>query len=153
MDALPFEELTGLTFASNNGCMHACGHDIHTSALLGAARILKEREGELRGRGQLMFQPCEEDVGGAADMVEAGVLEKILPWTAPWPCMWSITVWVVWDTVPERLCASSDVFTITIHGEGADMGAVPDSCIDPINAAVHIHMAPAGLKQPGNPSR
>ncbi|MFR2691052.1 MAG: M20/M25/M40 family metallo-hydrolase [Enterocloster bolteae] len=42
MDALPFEELTGLTFASNNGCMHACGHDIHTSALLGAARILKK---------------------------------------------------------------------------------------------------------------
>lgn len=64
MDALPFEELTGLTFASNNGCMHACGHDIHTSALLGAARILKEREGELRGRVKLMFQPCEEDVGG-----------------------------------------------------------------------------------------
>ena len=76
MDALPFEELTGLTFASNNGCMHACGHDIHTSALLGAARILKEREGELRGRVKLMFQPCEEDVGGAADMVEAGVLEN-----------------------------------------------------------------------------
>lgn len=55
MDALPFEELTGLTFASNNGCMHACGHDIHTSALLGAARILKEREGELRGRVKLMI--------------------------------------------------------------------------------------------------
>ena len=60
MDALPFEELTGLTFASNNGCMHACGHDIHTSALLGAARILKEREGELRGRVKLMFQPARK---------------------------------------------------------------------------------------------
>ena len=143
MDALPFEELTGLTFASNNGCMHACGHDIHTSALLGAARILKEREGELRGRVKLMFQPCEEDVGGAADMVEAGVLEN--------PSVdGAMALHVVHHSMGSvgystgAACASSDVFTITIHGEGGH-GAVPDSCIDPINAAVHIHMAQQAL--------
>lgn len=139
MDALPFEEQSGLDFASRNGFMHACGHDIHTSALLGAARILKEREGDLKGRVKLMFQPCEEDVGGAADMVEAGILENPKVDGA-------LALHVVHHgsgTAGYSLgsaCASSDVFTITVKGKGGH-GAVPNACIDPINAGVHIHMA------------
>lgn len=139
MDALPFREQTGLTYASCNGCMHACGHDFHTSALLGAAKILKEREVDLKGRVKLMFQPCEEDVGGAADMVEAGILEN--------PAVdGAIALHVVHHrsgTVgysTGAACASSDVFTITIRGRGGH-GAVPNDCIDPINVGVHIHMA------------
>lgn len=76
MDALPIEEKTGLDFACTNGTMHACGHDMHPAMLLGAARLLKEREDELQGTVKLMFQPGEEVLEGAKAMVEAGVLEN-----------------------------------------------------------------------------
>lgn len=65
MDALPIEEETDLPFASSNGNMHACGHDMHTSMLLGAAEILKANEGQLLGTVKLMFQPGEETMHGA----------------------------------------------------------------------------------------
>ena len=60
MDALPIKEESGVDFASNNGCMHACGHDMHTTMMLGAAKILKEHEDEINGTVKLMFQPAEE---------------------------------------------------------------------------------------------
>ena len=60
IDALPIAEQTGLPFASQNGAMHACGHDFHASMLLGAARLLKETEDSLAGTVKLMFQPAEE---------------------------------------------------------------------------------------------
>jgi len=139
MDALPMKEETGLPFASENGFMHACGHDIHTGALLLAARILKEREEELKGTVKLMFQPCEEGVGGASDMVKAGVLEN--------PSVdGAMALHVLHDksgTVGysrNTACASSDIFTITVKGKGGH-GAAPHLCIDPIHIAVHIHMA------------
>lgn len=139
MDALPMKEETGLEFASENEYMHACGHDIHTSALLVAARILKEREEELQGTVKLMFQPCEEGVAGALDMVRAGVLE-----TPPVDAAMALhvvhekagSVGYSWKTA----CASSDVFVITVKGKGGH-GAAPHNCVDPINAAVHMHMA------------
>ena len=139
MDALPMKEETGLEFASENEYMHACGHDIHTSALLVAARILKEREEELQGTVKLMFQPCEEGVAGALDMVRAGVLE-----TPPVDAAMALhvvhgkagSVGYSWNTA----CASSDVFVITVKGKGGH-GAAPHNCVDPINAAVHMHMA------------
>ena len=66
IDALPIEEATGLPYRSQNqGVMHACGHDIHTSVMLGAALLLKEREAELPGRVRILFQPAEENFGGA----------------------------------------------------------------------------------------
>lgn len=139
MDALPMKEETGLPFASENGFMHACGHDIHTGALLLAARILKEREEELNGTVKLMFQPCEEGVGGASDMVKAGVLEN--------PSVdGAMALHVLHDksgTVGysrNTACASSDIFTIMVKGKGGH-GAAPHLCIDPIHIAVHIHMA------------
>ena len=75
MDALPIREESGVEFASENGNMHACGHDMHTAMLLGAARLLKEHEDELRGTIKLMFQPAEEIFEGSSDMIESGLLE------------------------------------------------------------------------------
>ena len=71
MDALPVEEETGLEFASKNGCMHGCGHDLHATILLGAAKILKAHEEELPGVVKLLFQPGEETFRGAKAAVEA----------------------------------------------------------------------------------
>lgn len=139
MDALPMKEETGLPFASENGFMHACGHDIHTTALLMAARILKERETELEGTVKFMFQPCEEAVGGAADMVRAGVLEN----PAVDGAMALHVVQAKSGSVGfsrNTACASSDIFTITVKGKGGH-GAAPHRCVDPINIAVHIHLA------------
>lgn len=139
MDALPMKEETNLSFASKNGFMHACGHDIHTTALLMAARILKEREEELKGTVKLMFQPCEEAVGGATDMVNAGILENP-------PVDAAMALHVVHEKTGSvgaskgTACASSDIFTITVKGKGGH-GAAPHRCVDPINIAVHIHMA------------
>lgn len=73
IDALPIEEATGLPYRSQNqGVMHACGHDIHTSVMLGAALLLKEREAELPGRVRILFQPAEENFGGAKTLIRAG---------------------------------------------------------------------------------
>lgn len=76
MDALPMKEESGLDFASTNGNCHSCGHDIHTAMLLGAAKILKGIENELEGQVKFMFQPAEELLSGASDMIENGILEN-----------------------------------------------------------------------------
>ena len=65
MDALPMEEATECDFKSNNGCMHSCGHDMHTAMLLGAAKLLKYHEKEIEGTVKLVFQPDEEGFTGA----------------------------------------------------------------------------------------
>ena len=75
MDALPVAEESGLDFASNNGAMHACGHDLHTASLVGAARLLAQHRDHLRGDVVLMFQPGEEGWDGAGVMIEEGVLD------------------------------------------------------------------------------
>jgi amidohydrolase len=78
MDALPIEERTGLDFASQNpGLMHACGHDVHTSTLLGAAAALKHLAPGMAGSVRLLFQPAEEVLGGAAAMIEDGALDGV----------------------------------------------------------------------------
>ena len=74
MDALPIEEETEEDFASVNGCMHACGHDMHTAMLLGAAKLLKMHEEEIEGTVKLMFQPAEEIFEGSRNMIESGLL-------------------------------------------------------------------------------
>lgn len=77
IDALPIQENTGLDYASDNGAMHACGHDFHQTSLLGAAEILKERENELKGTIRLIFQPAEENFQGAYQVIEAGGLDGV----------------------------------------------------------------------------
>ena len=79
MDALPIPEESGVDFACPNGNMHACGHDMHTAMLLGAAKLLKNHEYELPGTVKLMFQPAEETFEGAKDMIEHGVLSNPKP--------------------------------------------------------------------------
>ena len=75
IDALPIEEQADVPFRSQHpGRMHACGHDCHTAMLLGAARLLKQRESELKGTVKLIFQPAEEGLAGAERMCHAGVL-------------------------------------------------------------------------------
>lgn len=76
MDALPMAESSGVPFQANNGNAHACGHDAHTAMLLGAAKILKTHEASLKGCVKLMFQPAEEILAGALDMVEHGLLKS-----------------------------------------------------------------------------
>ena len=76
MDALPMAENTDLPFKSTNDYMHACGHDIHTTFMLGAAKLLKEKEKEINGTVKIMFQPAEEIGQGAKDMVANGLLEN-----------------------------------------------------------------------------
>ncbi len=75
MDGLPVEELSGAEFAATNGAMHACGHDLHMSSLVGALRLLSSRREHLRGTVVAMFQPGEEGHGGAEAMIDEGVLE------------------------------------------------------------------------------
>lgn len=78
IDALPIHETSGVAFSSrNDGVMHACGHDVHSSVILGAALLLKEREAQLAGRVRLLFQPAEENFTGAKALIKAGALENV----------------------------------------------------------------------------
>lgn len=76
IDGLPMAEESGEEFASTNGNMHACGHDMHTATLLGAAHILKAHESELKGTVKLFFQPGEEGYNGSDEAIAEGVLEN-----------------------------------------------------------------------------
>lgn len=78
IDALPIHETSGVSFSSQHeGVMHACGHDVHSSVILGAALLLKEREDQLAGRVRLLFQPAEENFTGAKALIKAGALENV----------------------------------------------------------------------------
>jgi len=143
MDALPIKEETGLTFASENEAMHACGHDVHTSTLLGAAKLLKEIEGELKGNVKLMFQAGEEVLTGAKTMIEEGVLDD--------PKVDSAMMIHVFSgieaehgklLIPREGAASMapDQFHIYIKGKGGH-GAMPHTTVDPLNIAAQTHLA------------
>jgi|YNPMSStandDraft_1061717.scaffolds.fasta_scaffold00263_7 amidohydrolase len=135
MDALPIEEQTGLPFASEvAGKMHACGHDLHTATLLGAAEVLKRLAPGLAGRVLLVFQPAEEILEGAEAMIADGVLEDPKPDFAlgfhNWPYQPVGTIgWV------EGACqAASDAFDIVFRGRSGH-AAHPHQAIDPVAGA------------------
>lgn len=138
MDALPMAEESGEPFASVNGAAHACGHDLHTAMLLGAARLLKEREGELPGRVVLMFQAAEETASGAKAMIDAGILDGVdaafALHTAPGQAVGEMN----FTHGPKT--ASFDRFALHIEGRGGH-GAAPHQAADPINGAVHLYLA------------
>lgn len=143
MDALPMTEEADVDFASTNGRMHACGHDMHTSMLLGAAKLLKNHEAELPGMVKLMFQPAEEIFEGGKDMIEAGVLENPRPdgammihVTAGLP----IPAGTVIVSAPGVSAPAADYFTIKVQGKGCH-GSAPQNGIDPLTAAAHILIA------------
>lgn len=141
MDALQMTEDSGLEFSSSNNYAHTCGHDIHTAMLLGAAKILKQHEGELEGTVKLMFQPSEENLAGAAAMIEAGILENPRVDAAMALHVFPGNLHVgkmYWGSGP--ILASSDIFRITVTGKGGH-GAIPQNSVDSINAAAHIYIA------------
>lgn len=136
IDALPIQEQTGLPFASRHpGKMHACGHDYHTAALLGAAILLKERESELPGTVRLLFQPAEEKAKGASQVIASGALEGVRAvfglHNKP-----DLPVGTV-GVRPGPIMASADGFLVEVSGVSSH-AAVPEASIDPIVAAAHI---------------
>ncbi len=139
MDALPMPEDTGLEFSSTvDGAMHACGHDAHTSMLVGAARLLAEHRDQLAGRVRFMFQPGEEGQGGAAHMISEGVLDGVDGAFALHvaPNVWS-------DFVVHRsgaALASADVVRITITGRGGH-ASTPHWATDPVPVACETVLA------------
>lgn len=148
MDALPIQEETELSYASLNGNMHACGHDMHTSMLLGAAEILKADEGRLRGTVKLMFQPGEETLHGAKMMLENGILDHPKVDAAMMlHVLTGMPMPMGQFVVPEdggAISASSDWFEIIIRGRGSH-GAMPEAAVDPLNVAAHLHLALQGI--------
>ena len=140
MDALPMDEISGLDFASTNGCTHSCGHDTHTAMLLGAAKLLKERESELDGVVKLMFQPAEEFLSGARAMIEAGVLEDPKVDAALAIHIMSGNESGLIHYTYGGSHGSADKYNIDITGKGGH-GASPHQCLDPVNAACHVVIA------------
>ena len=143
MDALPIQEETGLPFSAQGKAMHACGHDVHTSLLLGAAEILKSMENEIPGNVKLMFQPGEEVLSGAKEMVEEGVLENPQVHGAMMIHVFSgLEIEAGKVLVPKEGAASMapDEFHINIQGKGGH-GAMPHTAVDPLNIAAHTHIA------------
>ena len=143
MDALPMAEETGLPFAANNGNCHSCGHDCHAAMLLGAAKMLKEREDQLEGTVKFMFQPAEELLGGAVDMVQAGILEnpKVDAGMAMHVMVGnenSKTGEVFYANGPANF--SGDAVTIRVKGRTAH-GSTPEIGVDAISIAAHIVIA------------
>ncbi len=143
MDALPVEEQADIDFRSTNGNMHACGHDCHTAAMLGAAQLLKAHEDELEGQVKLMFQPAEETMDGAKMMVEGGVLQDPKVDAAMGIHVFTnmpLPVGTVMMLGPDSVMAAVDWFTIRITGHGCH-GAQPNNGVDPLNVMSHIHLA------------
>jgi hippurate hydrolase len=143
MDALPIHEESGVEFASCNDKMHACGHDLHTSMLLGAARLLKEYEDEIEGTIKLMFQPAEEIFEGSHDMITSGLLKNPDVDSAlmihvmagmPFPAGTVIV------SSPGVSAPAADYFEIQVQGKGCH-GSMPNTGVDPLNAAAHILIA------------
>ena len=140
MDALPMTEGTSCDFKSTNGCMHSCGHDMHTTMLLGAAKLLKQNQDQLEGTVKLVFQPDEEGFTGAKTMLKAGVLEN--------PKVDAAMAMHVNSGTPSNiiLCgtgtsiAGCNRFRIVVKGTGCH-GAMPETGVDPINIGVHIYLS------------
>jgi N-acetylcysteine deacetylase len=136
IDALPIIEETGLDFASKNlGVMHACGHDFHTSAILGAAILINENKSKLHGKVRIIFQPAEENAKGANIIIESGALDNVeaIFGMHNKPDLPVGTIGIKSGS----LMASVDRFEIDIIGVGGHAG-IPEKCIDPIIVASEI---------------
>ena len=139
MDALPIREEAPLPFACKAGKMHACGHDLHTAMLLGAAKLLRNQA--IQGNVRFLFQPAEELLEGAKDVIASGVLEGVdaammihVTVGAPLPTGMAII------SSPGVSAPAADYFTISIRGKSCH-GSAPQDGIDPLPAAAQILLA------------
>ena len=138
IDGLPMQDKKSCSYASKiNGKMHACGHDGHTTILLGAAKLLNKNKDKFNGTVKLIFEPAEETTGGAKVMISEGVLKDPAV-----DVMCGLHVEEVLDAgmiMVKRgtVNAASNPFTITIKGSGGH-GAYPDTAVDPIVIASHV---------------
>lgn len=155
MDALPIEEANCFAHASvNKGVMHACGHDGHITMALLAARYLAETQ-HFNGTVQFVFQPCEEQDGGASDMISDGLFKRFptdcIIACHNWPDVPQGKIALNWQTI----MASCNAFRILVRGRGAH-GAMPNNGIDPLFVAVQITNSLQGIitriKRPIDPA-
>ena len=144
MDGLPIKEETGLPYASCNGNMHACGHDMHTAMLLGAAELLKAHENKLSGTVKFLFQPGEETMHGAVEAIREGVLED--PHVDAALMVHVMTGMplpegtIVASSTEGIISASSDWFDICIKGKGMH-GAIAGSDANPLETVTRIYLS------------
>jgi hippurate hydrolase len=141
MDALALTEETGLPYASHTGAMHACGHDLHVAALVGAARLLSARRDSVAGSVVFMFQPGEETGGGAPVMIAEGVLSAA---GTRVEAAYGIHVMPgkrgVFATRPGPLMAGANVLRATVHGRGGH-GSRPHQAVDPVPVLAEVVLA------------
>lgn len=144
MDALPVREQTGLPFASEvDGAMHACGHDLHTAGLYGAARLLHARRDALAADVVFMFQPAEEAYYGATYMIDDGVLDAA---GRRADAAYGIHVFSsefdtgVFFSRPGTLMAGCEEVFVTVHGAGGH-GSQPQTALDPVPVAAEMILA------------
>ena len=138
MDALPIQEQTGAEYASQNpGVMHACGHDGHTAIGLTVARLLHASRAEWSGTAKLVFQPAEEGLGGAKQMVAEGVLENPAPQVAFGLHVWNERPlgWI--GLTPGPVMSAAETFKVRLTGKGGH-AAAPHLAIDPVLAAAQL---------------
>jgi amidohydrolase len=141
MDALPITERTGLPYASAvTGVMHACGHDLHTAMLVGAAQILSARRAELPGNVIFMFQPGEEGLAGAAHMITEGVLDAAGARPVAAYALHAASAQFprgMFATRPGSMMAAADILDVTVRGHGGH-ASQPHLAQDPIPAACEM---------------
>jgi amidohydrolase len=142
MDALPIKEANDIPYKSKNeGVMHACGHDVHTTCLLGASRILNELKSEWEGTVKLIFQPGEEkNPGGASLMIKDGVLQNPAPASIFGLHVHPGLAVGKMSFRSGKVMASADELYMTVKGKGGH-AASPHLCIDPILIASHLIIA------------
>lgn len=141
MDALPVVEDTGLDYASTNGNMHACGHDMHTAGLVGAARLLAAHRDELPGSIVFMFQPAEEVEGGAEPMIAEGLLDAAgVPLVAAYGIHVEADERGKFTTKGGPLMAGFADLNLKVHGAGGH-SSQPQATRDPVPAVAEIALA------------
>ena len=142
IDALPIQEENNFPYRSvNDGVMHACGHDLHTSSLLGVVKILNELKSEFEGTVKCLFQPGEERLpGGASLMIKEGILENPKPEIVFGQHVYPDLPCGKVGFRPGIYMASADELYVTVHGKGGH-GALPHKNVDPVLITSHIMVA------------